>query len=77
MMSSTPRTFVGSATFRVAGMTCGRCQAAVTHEVAAVDGVDRVAVDLPTGTVTVHVERPVDRSLIAAALDEAGYPLVD
>ena len=76
MLSSTPRTFIGSTTFTVTGMTCAHCRRAVTEEIAAVDGVASVAVDLATGTVTVTAARPVDRVDIAAAVDEAGYALV-
>ncbi|WP_448617746.1 heavy-metal-associated domain-containing protein [Geodermatophilus sp. URMC 65] len=76
MLSSTPRTFVGSTTFTVTGMTCAHCRRAVTEEIAAVGGVESVAVDLDTGTVTVTAERPVDRADISAAVDEAGYALV-
>jgi copper chaperone CopZ len=76
MLPSTPRTFIGSTTFTVNGMTCEHCRRAVTGEIAAVDGVGSVSVDLPTGTVTVTADRPVDRADIAAAVDEAGYALV-
>ena len=75
MLSETPRTFVGSTTFTVTGMTCGHCQRAVIDEIAAVDGVESVTVDLATGTVSVVAGRPVDRADIAAAVDEAGYAL--
>jgi len=57
-------------------MTCAHCQRAVTEEISAVDGVESVAVDLATGTVTVTSCRPVDRAEIAAAVDEAGYALI-
>ena len=76
MLSSTPRTFVGSTTFTVTGMTCAHCQRAVTDEIAAVAGVESVMVDLASGTVTVTSARPVDRADIAAAVDEAGCVLV-
>ena len=76
MLSSTPRTFIGSTTFTVTGMTCAHCRRAVTEEIAAVAGVGSVTVDLASGTVTVTAERPVDRADIAAAVDEAGYALV-
>jgi copper chaperone CopZ len=76
MLSSTPRTFVGSTTFEVSGMSCAHCQRAVIEEITAVDGVDSVAVDLATGTVTVTASCPVDRAAIAAAVDEAGYALI-
>jgi copper chaperone CopZ len=76
MLSSTPRTFIGSTTFQVTGMTCAHCQRAVTAEIADVDGVESVTVDLASGTVTVTATQPVDRADIAAAVDEAGYALV-
>ena len=76
MLSGTPRTFIGSTTFQVTGMTCAHCRRAVTDEIAAVDGVESVTVDLPTGTVTVTTRCPVDRADIASAVDEAGYALV-
>ncbi len=76
MMNSTPRTFVGSTSFQVSGMTCGHCQTAIATEVGAVPGVDRVDVDLPNGHVTVHVVEPVDRADIAAAVHEAGYTVL-
>lgn len=76
MMSSTPRTFVGSTTFQVTGMTCWHDEAAVTDEICRLEGVERVDVDLATGTVTVHASTPVDRADIASAVAQAGYALV-
>jgi copper chaperone CopZ len=76
MLTSTPRTFLGSTTFTVAGMTCGHCQRAVTEEISAIDGVDDVTVNVATGTVTVTAHRPVDRTDIATAVDEAGYSVL-
>jgi copper chaperone CopZ len=76
MLSGTPRTFIGSTTFTVTGMTCDHCQRAVTEEIAGVAGVESVDVDLATGSVTVTATQPVDRADIAAAVDEAGYTLV-
>jgi copper ion binding protein len=73
---TTTPTFVGTATFRVEGMTCDHCRSAVTAEVSAVSGVEAVSVDLEAGTVTVSTDQPVDRSDIADAVDEAGYTLL-
>ncbi|MGY1635968.1 heavy-metal-associated domain-containing protein [Geodermatophilus sp. SYSU D00742] len=75
-MTSTPRTFVGTTSFQVRGLTCAHCERAVTEEIGRVAGVRTVAVDLPTGTVTVCVDAAVDRADIAAAVDEAGYALL-
>ena len=76
MLSDTPRTFVGSTTFAVAGMACAHCRRAVTEEISAVVGVESVTVDLATGLVSVATTSPVDRADIAAAVDEAGYRLL-
>jgi copper chaperone CopZ len=76
MINDIPRTFVGTKTFRVDGMTCDHCRNAVSTEICSLPGVESVTVDLPAGTVTVSATAPVDRSDIAAAVDEAGYTLL-
>ncbi len=76
MINNIPRTFVGTTTFRVEGLTCDHCRHAVTTEVSAVRGVETVTVDVQSGTVKVSADQPVDRSDIAAAVDEAGYTLL-
>ena len=66
--------------YEIDGMTCGHCVDAVTQEVSALPGVESVHVDLVAGgtsTVTVTSTTPLDRSAVAAAVDEAGYELVD
>jgi copper chaperone CopZ len=67
-------------TLHVTGMTCGHCVKAVTEELGAVDGVDSVEVELVTGgtsAVTVVSAGPVSADALRAAVDEAGYELVD
>ncbi|MEU7840178.1 copper ion binding protein [Micromonospora sp. NPDC049114] len=64
-------------TYQVRGMTCGHCVSAVSAEVGAIAGVRDVQVDLATGRVTVTSEQPVDTDSIRAAVDEAGYDLVE
>lgn len=59
-------------TYTVPGMSCGHCEAAVSEEVLAVDGVDSVDVDLETKRVVVQGEG-LDDGAIRAAIDEAGY----
>jgi copper chaperone CopZ len=76
MINDFSPTFVGTTTFRVEGMTCDHCRQAVTAEISAVPGVEGVSVDLATGTVTVSAVQSIDRTDIAAAVDEAGYTLV-
>lgn len=62
-------------TYTVTGMSCGHCVTAVTEELNAIDEVTRVAVDLPSGAVTVTSTSPVDEAAIRAAVVEAGYDL--
>jgi copper chaperone CopZ len=56
-------------------MTCDHCAHAVTGELARLDGVSAVRIEVvPAGEslVTVTADRPVDRQAVAAALAEAG-----
>ena len=76
MLEDTPRTFVGATTFQVTGMTCGRCQRALTEEISRIPGIQGVSVDLATGSVTVTAAQPVDRADVTLAVDEAGYTLI-
>ena len=57
-------------------MTCRHCQRAVTEEISQIPGIQGVAVDLATGSVTVTATQPVDRVDVARAVDEAGYTLI-
>jgi copper chaperone CopZ len=61
--------------FAVPGMTCGHCVVAVRGEIAKVPGVETVSVDLDTKAVVV-AGAGVDRDLVWAAVDEAGYEAV-
>jgi copper chaperone CopZ len=67
-------------TLQVKGMTCGHCVAAVSSELTALEGVTDVRVELNAGgvtPVTVTSEGPVAPEALAAAVDEAGYDLVE
>jgi len=59
-------------TYRVDGMTCEHCRAAVSEEVARVAGVANVEVDLQSKLVRVSGEG-VAADAVVAAIDEAGY----
>lgn len=76
MLNQTPRTFIGTTTFQVTGMTCAHCQRAVAEEIGQIPGVTGVVVELVTGNVTVTAAEPVDRADVAAAVDEAGYTVI-
>ena len=62
-------------TWTVNGMTCGHCVGAVTEEVQAISGVEKVEVDLASGSLTVTSAAPLAEADVAAAVDEAGYEL--
>jgi Cu+-exporting ATPase len=58
----------------VDGMSCGHCVGRVTKSVQAVDQAATVAVDLASKKVTVDSSADLDK--IAAAIDDAGYPVL-
>ena len=62
--------------YTVAGMTCGHCVQAVTAEISAIPTVTAVAIDLPSGAVTVTSELTIDVGALRSAIGEAGYELV-
>ena len=62
-------------TYSVDGLTCGHCVSAVTAELSALDGVERVEVELAAGgtsTVVVASAAPLAEAAVLEALDEAG-----
>ena len=66
-------------TLQVSGMTCEHCVAAVSRELTVIDGVSDVSVQLNAGgvtPVTVTSSGPLSPEAVAAAVDEAGYELV-
>ena len=58
--------------YSVPGMHCGHCEQAVKQELAQVDGVESVEVDLESKFVFVRGNDLSDEKL-RAAIDEAGY----
>jgi copper ion binding protein len=66
---------MSESTYTVTGMTCDHCVASVTEEISEINGVTDVAVDLPTGAVTVISSRPLDSTDVRTAVEEAGYQL--
>jgi copper chaperone len=61
-----------TASYRVPGIHCAHCQAAITDQLTALDGVDSAEVDLDTKIVLVH-GRTLDDARLRAAIEEAGY----
>jgi copper ion binding protein len=67
---------VAQQVYTVSGMTCEHCVSAISSEVGGVAGVEAVDVDLARGQVTVTGDGYTDDE-IRAAVDEAGYELVE
>jgi copper chaperone CopZ len=67
--------------YAVTGMSCEHCVRAVTSELAGLDGVSNVSVELsPNGVshVTVTSDAPLPADAVSGALDEAGgYRIAD
>ena len=61
------------ANYTVTGMTCGHCAGSVRAEVAKIDGVTDIAVDVPTGRLTVTSSAPLAPAAVLGAVEEAGY----
>ena len=79
-LTSTPGAFVppskGENTMyelTVEGMSCGHCVGRVTKSVQGVDAAAKVEIDLPAKKV--RIDSGADLERIAAAIDEAGYPV--
>lgn len=62
--------------YRVSGMSCGHCEAAVQTEVAQIPGVQDVTVSAATGRLVVTSAQPIDADAVLGAVDEAGYEAV-
>lgn len=60
--------------YRVPGVHCAHCEAAIKHEVGAVSGVERVDVDLVEKTVAV-AGSGLDDASVRAAIDGAGFEI--
>jgi copper chaperone len=58
--------------YHVAGMHCEHCERAVKEELAAVQGVEAVDIDLETRAVAVRGDG-LDDAALRAAIVEAGY----
>jgi Cu2+-exporting ATPase len=57
----------------VKGMMCGHCEMHVKKALEAIDGVKSVVASHESGTVTLETAKPVEESVIKAAVEEAGY----
>ena len=73
--TSTPGTV--TAVYKVSGMSCGHCEGSVSGEISESPGVTSVKAVAATGEVTVVSDAPLDAAAVRAAVDEAGFELVD
>jgi copper chaperone len=62
--------------YRVSGMTCGHCEAAIHAEVSQIPGVRDVEVSAETGRLVITSAAPIDEQMVLGAVDEAGYEAV-
>ncbi|MGK9464949.1 heavy-metal-associated domain-containing protein (plasmid) [Streptomyces sp. G6] len=68
---------MSESTYTVTGMTCGHCADAITQEITAISGVQKVDVEVEAGRVTVFSDSPLSLKDVRSALTEAGdYELV-
>ena len=58
-------------TYRVGGMNCGGCVAAVTQAIKQLDPTAKVAIDLESGNV--RIDARVAREAVRRAVEEAGF----
>ena len=66
-----------SITIPVKGMTCDGCVASVKRVLEAIDGVERVDVQLEPGEAKVdYVQGRVDAARLRSAIEDAGYEVV-
>lgn len=69
---------MNTSTYRISGMTCEHCVAAVNEQMVALDGVADVRIHLVAdgiSSVTVESVSPLAPEAVAAAVEEAGYTL--
>ncbi len=57
--------------YEVPGINCDRCKVAIETELAGLDGVEQLVVDIAAKTVA--VDGPASVNAIRAAIDDAGY----
>jgi len=62
---------------QITGMTCASCVSRVEKTLAAVSGIDAVAVNLATETATLRSATPIDLAKVIGAIDKAGYGVAE
>lgn len=62
-------------TFRIEGMTCKECSAAVRQALEKIPGIENAAPDLATGVVVIVGQNLIQTEMIEA-IERAGYKIV-
>ncbi|MBU0905934.1 MAG: copper chaperone CopZ [Firmicutes bacterium] len=60
-------------TLQVQGMSCGHCVKSIENSVGALNGVEKVSVQLATGTVEIEFNNEVDVHQISDTIEDQGY----
>lgn len=60
-------------TFKVEGMMCGGCENRVQNALKTIDGVDVVKANHVNGTVTVTLNKEIDKNVIKEKIEDIGY----
>lgn len=67
---------IATSEYRVTGISCGHCEAAIRDEVGQIPGVSGVDVSKITGRLVVTSSAPIDEQLVLNGVDDAGYTAV-
>ncbi len=59
--------------FKVEGMMCGGCENRVQNALKTIDGVDDVKANHVNGTVTVTLNKEIDKNVIKEKIEDIGY----
>ena len=59
--------------FKVEGMMCGGCENRVQNALKTLDGVENVVASHTKGTVTVTLNKEVDRNAVKEKIQDLGY----
>lgn len=61
-------------TVSIPGISCGHCAMTIKRDIGEIEGVSSVDVDIASKKATFRWSAPADWMLIAATLDEIGFP---
>jgi copper chaperone len=66
-----------SKAIKIKGMSCSHCAKAVSKALEAIGGIENVKVDLDAAKATYEETQPVRLSVLKAAVEKAGYQVVE